>query len=369
MSPAEFAVAHPAHVLNTSGVQFGFTPSMDIFLKLLGGIALTIVLLIAGFILWFRWKMRTIAKGLAGGVLPPSTIDLTPDPDPTWSKKSNVQRDLAALESCGFTRGPAYTVDGMPGVSLIALHHAATGAHGCCYDHAVAGNWTDLCVNFTDGIELTVSNAPQGSELDTRPGTEKVFLPGKTVTELHSVLTERLAGRAVKGVGLVDFKAEFIAAYARDVAWRGSKEGTSEAEFLRIAANHKKSFTDEQLKEAFKETKLEELRHWADEAIEAFEKSTALSVAEWKRFENEMIIFRPSFHPHAYLEYLTDTISLEEEAATKYRQALDAGLTLEELLARVAADTGHEFVRLGEVEQPKKVQIYGVKTPPDNEAG
>jgi len=151
------------------------------------------------------------------------------------------------------------------------------------------------------------------------------------------------------------------------MAWRNEKEGTSEAEFLRVAANQNKEFTGDQLKEAFKETKLQELKRWSDESLEAFEKSTTLSVAEWKLYEDQMIIFRDSFHPTAYLDYLTNIVLLDDEAQAKYRQALDGGLSLQGLLKRIAADTGYEFIKLGEVELPRKVTIHGVKIPPDKE--
>ncbi len=341
---------------------------MDLFLKIIGGLTLTVILLVGGFLFFVWWKLRGIAKGLAASTSTPSTVDLTLEADPKWIKKENVRRDFAALETDGYVRGAAYTVDGMPGVSLVALHHPVTGVHGCYYDHTVAGNWADLCANFADGLELTVSNAPHGSEMDTRPGTEKIFLPGRPVTELHPRIAGRLAGRALKPVDLQNFKAEFVAAYARDMAWRNGKDGTSEEEFLRVAANHGKTLTDEQLKEAFKETKLQELRNWSEEALADFEKSTTLSVAEWKQFEDRMIILRESFHAHAYLDYLTDTVTLEDEAVEKYRQALDGGISLSGLLKRITADTGHEFAKIGEVSHPRQLEIYGVKLAPEKSA-
>jgi hypothetical protein len=341
---------------------------MDLFLKIIGGLALTAFLLIGGFLFFLWWKLRGIAKGLAASTTPPSTVDLTLEADPKWIKKENVRRDFAALEADGYVRGAAYTVDGMPGVSLVALHHPVTGVYGCYYDHTVAGNWADLCANFCDGLELTVSNAPQGSEMDTRPDTEKVFLPGRPVSEIHQRLAERLTARALKPVAPENFKAEFVAAYARDMAWRNAKDGTSEEEFRRVAANHGKDLTDEQLKEAFKETKLQELRNWSEEALAGFAKSTTLSVAEWKQYEDQMIILRESFHAHAYLDYLTDTVTLEDETVEKYRQALDGGISLAGLLKRIAADTGHEFIKIGEVSTPRQVEIYGVKLAPEKDA-
>jgi hypothetical protein len=333
---------------------------MDLFLKIIGGLTLAVVLLIALF-LFFLWaKLRRIAKGIAASVPTPSTIDLTPEADSPWTGKDPAAHELAALEACGYVRGPAYTVVGLPGISLVSLHHPATGTYGCYYEHAVAGNWTDLCARFADGIELTVGNPPHGGKLDTRPGTKKILLQGKTAAELHALVLEQIAGRALKPYAPENFKAEFCAAYARDMAWRNAKDGTSEEEFLRLAAD-RKNLTPGQLKEAFKITKRKELGRWSGEILGAFEKSTTLSVAEWKQYENNMVIFRDSFHPAAYLDYLTGVVTLKDGEEERYQQALDGGLSLQGLLTRIAADTGHEFVKLGEVPEPRPTAIYGVK--------
>ena len=336
---------------------------MGLFLKLLGGLTLAVILLLGAFLFFLWWKLRGIAKGLRGGGFPtPSTIDLTLEADPKWLTKDQARQDLAALATCGYVRGAAYTVDGMIGVSVLGLHHPATGAFGCYYDHRAVGNWTDLCAHFADGLELTISNAPTGHQMDTRPNTEKIMTAGQPVAELHARLAERVAGRALKERPPDNFKAEFCAAYARDMAWRNAKEGTSEEEFRRIAASHK-GLTDEQLKAAFKETKLKELNRWNGELLAAFAKSTTLSVAQWKQYENNRVIFRDSFHPAAYLEYLTAIVTLKEGEEARYQQALDGGLSLSGLLARIAADTGHEFIKLGAVAEPKPTEIYGVKIP------
>ena len=338
---------------------------MDLFLKTLGVIALTIIVLVAGIILLYWRKLRRIAKGVGRAFPTPSTIDLNLDSDPTWLEHGDARRDLATLESCGYVRGPAYIVEGMFGVGLASLHHPATGAFGCYYRHRTAGHWTDLCVDFADGLELTICNAPKGQQLDTRENTEKVFLRGETPAALHERLLERIAGRTVKPRAPEDFKTAFIATYAKDMAWRNAKGGISPEEFGRIAAGHK-NLTDEQRTEAFKESKLRELRRWSEEGIRAFAQSTTLSVAEWKRYEHRMVIFHESFHPRAYLEYLTNNVALGDEVVSRFRQALDAGLSLRELLERIAAETGHEFIRLGAVDQPMKVDIYGIKFRPEN---
>jgi hypothetical protein len=342
---------------------------MDLLLKIVGGITLSIIILVGGFIAFVWWKLRGIAKGLGESLPPPATVDLTLEPDPKWVNTDAVRRDLAALQACGYVQGAAYRVDGIAGVSLIALHHPGLGAHGCYYQHRLAGNWTDLCATLADGLELTVCNAPKGGEMDTRPDTEKTFLPGKTIAELHARLTERIAGQALKAYAPENFKQEFKETYAKDMAWRNGKDGLSEEEFLRVAANHGKALTDEQLKEAFKESKLQELRQRSVEALGAFEQATTLTVSQWKQYEGRMFILRESFHPVAFLEYLAETIPLEDDTMAKYVEALDGGISLTGLLGRIATDTGHEFVKIGELEQPRKIEIYGVKLAPEKPAG
>jgi len=332
---------------------------MGLFLKVLGAAALAVILLVAGFILLFWWKMRAIAKGMASAT--PSTLSLKPDADPPWLTKAAVRRDLAALEACGYTRGQTYAVEGMPGVSLVSLHHAATGIYGCYYEHIAAGNWTDLCADFADGLELTVCNAPQGHQLDTRPYTEKIFRPGVSVDELHATMVARVAGHALKEVTPAQFADHFAATYAKDMAWRNNKGGLSQTEFNRIAAEHGSSLTEEQLKEAFIESKLQDIWRLSGEALTEFEASPTLSLAEWKSYEGRMAVLSGDFHPPAYARYLAEVFSLTDEAKEKCRQAAEGGTKPAELLALVAAHVDGEMERLGEVEKPMKLTIHAAK--------
>lgn len=332
---------------------------MGLFLKVLGAVALAVILLIAGFIFLFWWKLRAIAKGLASAT--PSTLSLTPETDPAWQKKGAVRRDLAALEACGYVVGTPYTIEGMPGVSLVALHHPATGIYGSYYDHVAVGNFTDLCADFADGLELTIGSAPQGQQLDTRPNTEKIFKPGASAAELHAAIAARVAGHALKEVPAEKFVDHFVATYAKDMAWRNGKGGLSQEEFNRIAADHGKSLTSDQLKEAFRQSKLQEIQRLSGEALTEFQKVTTLSVSEWKRYEEHMVVLSDDFHPPAYLDYLEDTLSFEGEVREKCAAAMSDQTTASELLALVTANGGGEWVRLGEVELPMKLAIYGAK--------
>ncbi|HWA24118.1 MAG TPA: hypothetical protein VG734_00480 [Lacunisphaera sp.] len=334
---------------------------MSLFLKIVGGLALAFCCAVVLFVFYIRSKLRGIAKEIRSAAPTPSTIELKPDPEADWVNADQARDDLAALEACGYVRGAIYSVDGMPGVGLVAFSHPANGGFGCYYDHPSVAGWFDLCAVFADGLELTVSSAPTGGQLDSRPGTEKIRLPGRPAAELHARLQQRIAGQALRHHVPENFAAEFCGAYARDMAWRNAKEGTSQEEFNRIAASNGKNLTEEQLKAAFILTKRKEIDQWSQELLKAFARHTTLSVAEWQQHEGRMIIFRESFHPDAYLSYLRDTAEISDAAAEGYRTALAAGLDLRGLLAKITADTGQQFVKLGEVDQPRKTEFYGVQ--------
>jgi hypothetical protein len=341
---------------------------MDLFLKIVGGVVLVVGSLVVLGGLFFFWRIRVALKAIKGAIPTPSTISLTEDQDPAWTRSDAVAQALGALAALGHVRGPAYTVPEMPGVCVLSLHHPASGTYGCYYHHPTAGHWVDLVATLADGTELTVGNPPMGSEMDTRPGTRKLMLPKRSVTEAHATFLEQLAGAAVKPSRPEDFVADFQAAYAKDMAWRNAKGGTSEEEFLRVAENHGQKLTADELKEAFKQAKRQEIERWSEEIIEAFGRTTTLSVAEWKKYDDRMFILREDFHAHAFLDYLCCQIDLGNENVVRYMAALDGGVSLAGLLARIAADTGHTFTKLGEVTEPQPTAIYGILLPPESGA-
>lgn len=341
---------------------------MEVFLKIVGVVALVLALVIIAFGGFIWWHWRRIKKALASSQLPPSSIDLTEDPAPAWLQQDQAAREIAELETLGFTRAGTYSVVGIPGVQVLGLCHPQSGAFGCYYRHQSAGLFVDLCAQFSDGLELTVTNAPMGGEMDTRPGTEKLFLSGRPIAELHAALTTRIAGKTLRTVAAAGFKAEFIAAYARDMKWRSDKQGISETEVRRVAARDGKTYTEKQLQDAFEETKLQELRQWSEEAVTEFAKRTTLRVSAWKEFENRMVLFRDNLHAPAYLRYLGETAELTEAQVSAYRSQLAEGMQLGQLLDQITADTGQKFIRLGEVESPAKFTIFGVTPIPGNES-
>jgi hypothetical protein len=338
---------------------------MDLFLKIVGGFALCVIAMLGAAFLYLRWKIRSGLKDLGNIVPTPASIHLTPVPQPAWLEAESVARDLQEFVALGFTKGEVYSIDEIPGVEILALHHEKTGSFGCYYQHPVVGYFVDLCANLSDGLELTVGNAPQGAEMETRPDTLKIFHPGASIGEVFARFTSELAGKTVIPSDPLAFKAEFESAYLRDMAWRESKGGTSEEEFARVASKQDQPVSDEVLRAAFRATKCQEIRTWGAEALEAFRKSTNLSVAQWTEFEDRMCIFRDGFHPQAYLDYLNDFLFLDEEETSIHESSLEGGISLQALLNRITAKSGHKFTKLGELQTPHPTVIYGITLAPD----
>ncbi len=336
---------------------------MDLFLRIAGILALVVVLGLAALVAFFWWHWRRIKRTLGAG-LPPLEIALVPDTAPEWTGRAPFAAVIADFQSLGFAPVGPFEVEGLAGMHLLGFCHRGTGVFGGCFNHPATGCFVDVCATLADGLELTVTNAPAGGEMDTRPGTEKVFLAGRPLAELHAALLEKIAGRPVQPCPPERFQDEFVAAYARDMAWRTNRLGVSEAEFRRVAANGKNPCSEAQLAAAFRETKLQELRQWAAAAEEEFARTGSLSVARWQQFEDARLVYRHDFHPAAYLEYVAESVELPDATKAALQAELDSGSPLDGLLDKVAAATGRRFVPLGSVERPVRCTLYGIESAP-----
>ncbi len=336
---------------------------MDLLLRIVGILALAVVLGLAALVAFLWWHWRRIKRALGAG-LPPLQIALVPDPAPDWTGRAPFAAVIDEFRALGFTSVGPFEIEGIAGARLLGFCHPGSGIFGGCYNHPAAGCFVDVCATLEDGLELTVTNAPAGGEMDTRPGTEKVFRAGQPLAALHAALLEKIAGRAVRPCPTERFQEEFVAAYARDMEWRTNRLGISEAEFRRVAANQKKPCTEEQLIAAFRETKLQELRQWTEEAAEEFARTASLSVSRWKEFEDALLIYRDDFHPTAYLEYLAESVELPCPARAALHAELEAGTPVDRLREKVADATGRRLVPLGSVARPVRCTLYGIEPDP-----
>jgi hypothetical protein len=332
---------------------------MTLFLQVLGVFALVTggILLIAAIYIAIKW--RALKKLISASPVPtPSKITLEPVTDTEWTNASPAREAIAELLDLGFQRGGVHAIPEMPGVELADFFDPSGRVCGVIYLHPSCGCFTDLCVDFEDGFELTVSNAAYGSELETRPETEKRFHPGATPKELFAIITEEMKRGPSRQHGPGDFRDWFVTAYQTDMEWRNSKGGLSEQEIRRIADNSGFRLTGSGLEEALKESRLDDIRRWNAECIEEFSSKTTLSVNEWKQVENSLLILRDDFHPAAYLAFIDQSFDLDPAEIEELSTMIEAGADARLILQTLSESTKISTRLMGEVARPITAEIH-----------
>ncbi|OGF44711.1 MAG: hypothetical protein A2231_05145 [Candidatus Firestonebacteria bacterium RIFOXYA2_FULL_40_8] len=159
-------------------------------------------------------------------------IHLLPVKEP---KNSTFESVCTQLQNTGFKDLGVYKVAEMP-VTLRGFVNSFEHFTAAVYFHPKAGAWADICVVYVDGTGLTVTNAPMGGVLDSRPGQEKVYKKGISLHELLAIAkTKRKVGPYNEPVTAKAFVTFFEDAYAKDMAWRQSKGGITAEEVRRVA--------------------------------------------------------------------------------------------------------------------------------------
>lgn len=102
------------------------------------------------------------------------------------------------------------------------------------FEHNSAGVWTDVTVQYANGEGLTVSNAPHGEEIDTRPGQTKIIDSELDAGALVRVMYDFVQSYPRKCATPQDFPAFITETYARDYQWRKSRGGTTLREVAKI---------------------------------------------------------------------------------------------------------------------------------------
>ena len=96
---------------------------MDLFLKILGGVALVIILLIVLVGAWVVWKWKALKAAFQNSGGTPSEVHLKPAESSEWTREPAVERMINDLIEVGFERGGCYDIDPMPGLSVQSLIH------------------------------------------------------------------------------------------------------------------------------------------------------------------------------------------------------------------------------------------------------
>ncbi len=334
------------------------------------GIALAVVALlavvavvVAGFVI--RNRLRALGEALtdAFGDELPAEVSLIPSAMPTGDKE--LMQRVEALDERGFTRAGCFDIEPMDGVRVVAMLHADDRLSGAVYRHPQAGVWTDLVVFYETAGSLTVSNAPHGAELDHRPAHHKIYEPSLDESDLLDLLRRKMGTRKRATVSPGEFRAQFEADYAADMAWRSERGGASLEEIERIAENTSGEFNSRDVARA-RAILAARITPDLDKKIkEAF--AADMTGADWEHAKRRGVIVRADQMlgdvEGPIYDALDDADLLaryEEPLEACWEDSLDGEASLNTIVKRVNAvlPQEHRFVKIAEIHEPIEARLY-----------
>ncbi len=334
---------------------------MNIFLQVTGGIFLFIVAVAFVAALYFKFKWKKLKEQFSfSEKSTPSHIHLIPDEAPDWLKENATNRAISAFHSFEFTDVGAFRIKEMPMLNLFGLIQPQEQMMAVVYKHESVGVWADIAVMYENGEEFTVSNAPMGQELDTRPNVRKLF--DKTWDELQlfkTAIEERGSG-PYKSPSAEEFPRVFEESYARDMTWRNRRGGPTKEEIRRVAENMDIDFDEDQIDEAHAKTMESTMDQLNDECIQQFVETTPMPVSEWESIRDDIFTIHEKIPPHMLLEYLDSYIGFSEEQMDDMESLTDPDMPIFELFQRINEILPDELKlrKVGEVSEPVRGEIY-----------
>ncbi|HJX34658.1 MAG TPA: hypothetical protein VJ373_05710, partial [Desulfatiglandales bacterium] len=208
-------------------------------------IVITAVVIIIGYLI-----LRFIINFYRNPVL---EINLTPVEDAKWSDRKKVADLTDWFLRNGFESAGLYECWEMPGVIISGFILHSEQIMGVIYEHPIGGIYVDICVEYTDGGSLTVSNAPIGHTMDHMPQQTKLYCRDAAVDELYGYFRNEIKDSDRKTIRKEEFASNFEAAYRKEMKWRMDRGGPTSSEVMRIAQKMGETVDSERLQGAMQE--------------------------------------------------------------------------------------------------------------------
>lgn len=336
---------------------------MDLLLKILGGLclgamALLAVLYVVLVVLRGRLRkaMSEVVDQFKYSVVHPR-LHLVREKVAAWKHAGAVEGYARPLREAGFQEAGVFRTREMDYLRVMGLAHSGECIQAAIYEHDAVGVFMDLVTSYQDGTSITYSTAAQGGELRPRPGHPCVREPGAGAADLlRRMLAERPA-RPMRRVPIEGWASNFEQSYAESMDWRMSLPFDPE-EAKRVA---ERELTDEEL-EGLRDVH-EANQHQALWPIlyERFSRTTTMTGAEWDR-AGDLLVFIHDRLSRKRLQELFDewyNVRLKNE---DHRVDPDwsGGDTPRAAFAAVNARLPKEtrFRKAGEIDQPVPTDVY-----------
>lgn len=180
-------------------------------------------------------------------------INLTPVEDAKWSDRKRAADLTDWFLRNGFESAGLYECWEMPGVVISGFILPSEQIIGVIYEHPIGGIYVDICLEYTDGGSLTVSNAPIGHTMDHMPQQTKLYYKDATVDELYGYFRDEIRDSDRKTISKEEFASNFEAAYRKEIKWRMDRGGPTSSEVMRIAQEMGEVVDSERLQDTMQE--------------------------------------------------------------------------------------------------------------------
>lgn len=333
---------------------------MALFLQIIGGVVLTIFLLIVGIFFYLKIKFGKWGQLDNTSSQTPLSIHLNEDLSPDWLEKPEASSILADFKTLGFYHGKAYIVHEMDGVMLQSLFFGDYAA--AVYNHPQAGFWSDVAFQAQDGKFLMATNAPMGEEIESHPDNIKIYKADANAIELYNIVKQETQNQLADRIKDENFRDIFENTYKRDMCWRNNRGGITIEEFKKNwkSANSKIKLTKDNLRRVFLELKVDELHQWHHACIEEFRKHSEFDYSQFEDMEFDLFIVPQKTISNAFIEYLADFDIVQESMKEKLINALRKQTNIPKIFELInnsfSSDLRAQYV--GKVEFPLHAQIY-----------
>jgi hypothetical protein len=330
---------------------------MSLFLSILSLIAIAGIVIVVILLAWGFLQVRHLRSLAQCHTDLPITFEMTGDDDDSWASNEATSALIRSFEEKGFERVGHFNTPTFPDIKLIGWHHHSDTLRACLFHHPELGEWIDLCGTTTDGIEVTLSNAPAGEQIRSRPDTEKIISKGLNLESLLREWDHHIGARELKPVTKSGFVEEVILSVQKDLDWNRQRCGVSEEEFREVASSMGLD-DDDWVSSAYHDSKCAAMELWEVECIAALQEKGTLSDETWQAMGDQLFIFHESFPQQAYAQYLARNLPFpsESDLLSAFEEAPPQA-TLMQRLTQACTRTGIHIEEIGAVDTPISAKV------------
>lgn len=342
------------------------------------------MILISGLVLFgllaffvIRAKLRRLVKeigGLAEGetwVTSPARIHLRSLEQDPWKEDATIEDARGVLLQANFESAGCFSIAEMPGLLLQGFVQPSAGMAAAIYKHPQLGQWSDIVFTAADDSTVTVTSAPRGQEIDSRPNHTKHYLHGATCAALLQRCQELTHGTTSKSVAAADFVDFFEKTYAATMDWRNSRGGSTAEEIKNVAALKGQDVDERSLMAALATERNKAIAGLETSLQEAYLQDVQPSASAWE-LQREWIVFVHQVLERPHVVELFERFGLEPHMEEDSNEATnDASFSAREFFHQLnqRLPERRRFQKVATVSRPVEADAYVASLQGDEGSG